>query len=269
MPLPRPRTADGQAGLRALLADPGRALVALDFDGTLSPIVDDPTTSRLADGGAAALTAVATRVGRLAIVTGRPALTAVELGDLTRVPGLVVEGQYGAEQWQDGELRTAPAASGVAAVRAALPGLLADADAAVWIEDKALSLVVHTRRAAAPEAELDRLAPALVALAERNGMEGNAGRNVLELRPPGIDKGGALYRLVERFAPTAVLYAGDDVGDLPAYAAVEVLRARGLPGLTVASASEEVTGVVERADLVVDGPPGVVALLRDLAAEIG
>jgi trehalose 6-phosphate phosphatase len=88
---------------------------------------------------------------------------------------------------------------------------------------------------------------------------------VLELRPPGFDKGGALRRLVDAASPAAVLFAGDDVGDLPAFALVEALRAEGLPGLTVASASAEAAEVAERADLAVDGPAGVVALLGSLA----
>ena len=89
---------------------------------------------------------------------------------------------------------------------------------------------------------------------------------VLELRPPGFDKGGVLRRLVAAARPGAVLFAGDDVGDLPAFAVVEELRAAGTPALSVASASPEAAEVAERADLAVDGPPGVVALLQALAA---
>jgi trehalose 6-phosphate phosphatase len=62
-----------------------------------------------------------------------------------------------------------------------------------------------------------------------------------------------------------VLYAGDDLGDLPAYTAVDKLRADGTPGLLVCSGSDEVTELRERADVVADGPEGVVALLRTLA----
>ena len=88
---------------------------------------------------------------------------------------------------------------------------------------------------------------------------------VVELRPPGFDKGGVIRRLVAAAAPTAVLFAGDDLGDLPGFAAVEELRAAGTPGLTVASASAEAVAVAERADVAVDGPPGVVELLTRLA----
>jgi trehalose 6-phosphate phosphatase len=62
-----------------------------------------------------------------------------------------------------------------------------------------------------------------------------------------------------------VLFAGDDLGDLPAYDAVDALRRGGVPGVLVCSASDEgPVALRERADLVVDGPPGVVALLTTL-----
>ena len=87
---------------------------------------------------------------------------------------------------------------------------------------------------------------------------------MLELRPPGFDKGGALRSLCEPL-PEAVLFAGDDLGDLPAFDAVDVLRARGVAGLTVCSGSDEGPAALrDRADVVVDGPAGVVALLRSL-----
>ena len=88
---------------------------------------------------------------------------------------------------------------------------------------------------------------------------------MLEVRPAGRDKGRALRGLCDP-APSAVLFAGDDVGDLPAFDAVAALRAEGVPGLTLCSASAEGPAALrERADLVVDGPAGVVALLADLA----
>ncbi|MGH3341551.1 MAG: trehalose-phosphatase, partial [Carbonactinosporaceae bacterium] len=91
------------------------------------------------------------------------------------------------------------------------------------------------------------------------------GRMVLELRPPDVDKGAALRALVDRSGAGCVLYAGDDLGDLAAYDAVDALRAERTAGVTVFSRSAEVTGLAERADLVVDGPAGVVALLDAIA----
>jgi trehalose 6-phosphate phosphatase len=258
---------DGQAGWDAIVADPGRAMIALDYDGVLAPIVADPTRAVPAPGAVETLRRLADRVGTLAIVTGRPAEVAVQLGGLDSVPGLVVEGQYGAERWAAGELTTPADPPEVVAARDALPPALAaaGADPAVWVEDKRLALVVHTRRTADPDGELARLRPQLARFAARYGLESHPGKMVLELRPPGFDKGGVLRRLAADRSPAAVLFAGDDVGDLPGFEAVAELRGLGTPGLSVASASEEAADVAAAADLAVDGPAGVVALLTRLA----
>ena len=110
--LPRPRTPEGRAGLAALLREPARALIALDFDGTLSPIVADPAAAHAHPAAAAALSRLAAAVGTLAVITGRPAAVAVELGGLAGVPGLIVLGHYGWERWQDGALASPGARPG-------------------------------------------------------------------------------------------------------------------------------------------------------------
>jgi trehalose 6-phosphate phosphatase len=266
--LPTPRTDAGRDGLATLLAAPATALLALDFDGTLSPIVDDPAQSRLAPGGHEALLRLAGVLGTLASVTGRPAAVVVELGQLADIPGVVVAGQYGAERWYQGELHVPDPPAGLATVRAILPGILADAPKGVWVEDKGLSLVVHTRPTADPAGVLAALSSRVRRLASGHGLEANDGRYVLEIRPPGVDKGGALRALVAEFSPGVVAFGGDDLGDLPAYEAVDELRRNGTPGLTIASASAEVSDVADRADLVVDGPAGVVAFLDALAASL-
>lgn len=263
--MPNSRTPEGSDALDAIAKDPSAALIALDFDGTLSPIVADPSRSRMAEGGHAALLGLSAAGARIVIITGRSAAVVVELGRLAEIPGIVVEGQYGAERWEAGELCKPEPLPGIAAVRAALPDLLAGGDPENWIEDKELSLVVHTRRAADPAGELERVGPALIELASSHGLEANRGRNVVELRPPGIDKGGALRRVVAQIRPEALLFGGDDVGDIPAFEAVAELRRGGLLGVTVCSASAEAPQMAELADVVVDGPDGMVALLAGLS----
>jgi trehalose 6-phosphate phosphatase len=267
----RAGTAEGQAGLDAILADPARALIASDFDGTLSPIVADPAAAAAAPGAADALARLAASVGTVAIITGRPAADAVRLGGFAGVPRLTVLGHYGAERWQGGALTAASVPDGVAVARQALPGLLAVAGAAdgTRLEDKGNALAVHTRQTADPEAALARLSEPLAALAADTGLTLEPGRFVLELRPPGIDKGAALRALASERAARSVLFCGDDLGDLAAFAAVRDLRAAGVPGCTVCSRSLESPQVAEAADLVVDGPSGVVRLLTALADAIG
>ncbi|MGW3592917.1 trehalose-phosphatase [Streptomyces fungicidicus] len=273
---PTPATQAGREGLEALLSRPGKALIGLDFDGTLAPIVPDPEQARAHPDAVPALAALAPKVAAVAVVTGRPAGVAVRHGGFAGVPGLehlVVLGHYGAERWDavTGEV-TAPAPHpGVAAVRAELPGLLDRAGAwqGTWIEEKGgRAVAVHTRRAADPQAAYEALREPLAGLAARHGLVVEPGRLVLELRPPGMDKGVALSEYARELGAGSVLYAGDDLGDLAAFTAVDKLRSAGVPGLLVCSGSDEVTELRDRADLVVDGPPGLVHLLATLAAHM-
>jgi trehalose 6-phosphate phosphatase len=264
MSLPVPTTADGRAGLAALLADPARALVGLDFDGTLAPIVADPAQARALPSAAPVLRQLGERIGTVAIITGRPAALAVEYAGLDRLPpvdGLLVLGHYGAERWDaaTGEVTSPPEHPGIAPARSAVDAL--SLPRGVWIEDKGRSFAVHTRRAADPPGAFADLRPVLDAVAARHDLHLELGRLVLELRPPGVDKGGALAELVEERGARTIVFIGDDLGDLAAFRTVARLRAEGFRGLAVCSGSTEVPELADDTDLVVDGPEGVVALL--------
>jgi trehalose 6-phosphate phosphatase len=259
-----------------LLADPAGALIACDYDGTLAPIVADPSLAVLAPGAFDALLALAGRVGQLAVVTGRAAADAVSIGGLDRVPGLVVLGLYGAQSWSAGVLDAPEPPPGLAAAQQAAELLAARVGARV--EAKGGSFAVHTRQAPDPAGALDQLRPALAALAAEHGLQVEPGRLVIELRPAPrgathADKGSALLALARSLPAgrpaTSVLYAGDDLGDLPAFEACRVLAATGTPAWSVAAGSPEAPEAARQADLVVDGPAGVVALLTELVQLLG
>ncbi|RNL84013.1 trehalose-phosphatase [Halostreptopolyspora alba] len=270
MTLPHPRTDAGATALRRLLSAPFEAVLAFDFDGTLAPIVPDPRDARAHPRVVPELVALARRVGAVVIVTGRPADVAVSYGGLDGVDGIVVLGHYGLDRWENGRHTTPEPPAGVRDVREELPHLLErfGAPEGTWIEDKGHALAVHTRRTADPDSALELLRSPLAALAESHGLVVEPGRMVVELRPPGMDKGTALGRFVAERGGSTVLYAGDDLGDLAAFDAVGDLRGRGVAGLTVCSGSTEVAALAERADLVVDGPDGVADLLAELRAAL-
>ncbi|MGH3506735.1 MAG: trehalose-phosphatase [Nocardioidaceae bacterium] len=267
-------TEAGRAGLERILAEPRGTLAAFDYDGTLAPIVDDPGGAVPHPGVIAALGVLAAHVGQVAIVTGRPVDVAVSLGGLREAPGLdnlVVMGHYGLERWDAATDRvTRPdQADGVGEVRARLPELLRSAGVPdAEIEDKGLSVAVHVRRLGDPVAAFDAVRGPLQALAERTGLDAEPGRFVVELRPPGMDKGQALAVLIEETRAGSVVFVGDDLGDLAAFDAVDRVRREGVGGLLVCSGSTEVTAVAERADVVVDGPGGVAAFIAALAEAI-
>jgi trehalose 6-phosphate phosphatase len=249
-------------------------LIALDYDGVLAPIVADPTNSPPLPGIIAALTRVARHVGSVAIITGRPATVVLDYGNLTAEPALaelVVFGHYGLQRAdaRTGSVVSPPPPPALAAVRRELPDLLARYGAAdAWIEDKAVALAVHTRRCADPAAALESLRSPIADCAQRHGLHVEPGRFVLEIRSQVVDKGQTLRSYVQERAARSVCYIGDDLGDLPAFEAVESLRNNGILGLTVASGSTEVTEVADRADLVVPGPPGVLTFLTQLADQL-
>jgi trehalose 6-phosphate phosphatase len=273
------RTPQGQERYDALLAAAPHVLVGLDFDGTLSPIVDDPARAVIHADGPRVLGALAARVRAVVVVTGRPARQVVELGDLDRLADslpagarLEVMGQYGNERWDavSREFTSPEPPAGLQAFRDELPGLLAreNADGA-YVEEKGLAVAVHTRRLQDPGAAFARLEEALADAAERHGLSLEPGRMALEVRAPGMHKGIALEAAVEEHGARGVLFAGDDLGDLEAFEAVRGLRDRGMPAVLVCSGSEEQEALAELADVVVDGPAGVLALLDRFAAQAG
>jgi len=270
-----PATPQGRLGWRRLVSDPGRALLAFDFDGTLSPIVDDPAQAYAHPGAVPVLSRLGPVVGTLAVVTGRPVEAVLRLAgvkDVAALSSLVVLGQYGVERWDgaSGQVVAPPPPPGVARVRDALPALLAELGlSAARIEDKGRAVAVHVR--ALPDASdaLERLRAPVERLAAAHGLAVEPGRLVLEVRGPGMDKGQALRTLVESRDADCVVYAGDDLGDLAAYDAVDALREEGRAGLLLCSGSTEQDALTSRADVVVAGSDGLVAWLEDLAVQLG
>ena len=273
------RTPQGQERYDALAAAAPEVLFGLDFDGTLSPIVDDPDRAVIHPDGPRVLTALASRVRAVVVVTGRPARQVVDLGDLDRVADglpdgarLVVMGQYGNERWDASsrEFTSPEPPAGLRAFRDELPRLLkAERAEGAHIEEKGLAVAVHTRRLPDAAAAFARLEEALADAAERHGLSLEPGRMVLEVRAPGMHKGLALETAVAEHDAGGVLFAGDDLGDLEAFEAVRALRDGGLPALLVCSGSEEQEALAELADVVVDGPGGVLDLLDAFAAQAG
>jgi len=255
-----------------LLRAAAGAVVGLDFDGVLAPIVDDPDRAVIHPRAGEVLVALAARVRAVAVITGRPAGQAVELGGLEQVADAVaatggeleVFGQYGHERWSSRDRRVVgpPPPAGLAAFEAELPDLLRRAEAGdAHVEQKGLAVAVHTRRLPDAAAAYDRLLPELTELARAHDLHVEPGRSVVEVRAGGMHKGVAVRTLVEETSATGMLYAGDDLGDLEAFDAVDDLRGEAFAGLLVASASGEENALVERADVVVPGPDGVLDLL--------
>jgi trehalose-phosphatase len=210
--------------LRAIGSDPAARplLVALDLDGTLAPLRDDPMTSRVAPGGEAVLARLAAARGvHLALVSGRAMGQLPQLVDLP--VGTLLVGSHGAE-------RARVTATGLDREVVALSDEQADAIAAlggraaaiargrdgVWVETKPAAVVVHTRLAAPDVAEA--ATGEALALARAAGIRALHGKNVVELPVLEADKGAAIVALRAEVGAAATCYAGDDVTDEHAFA---------------------------------------------------
>jgi len=272
------RTPEGQQRYDELVADAGRVVVGLDFDGVLSPIVPDPASAVIHPEGPRTLVALAEQVRGVAVITGRPARQAIALGELDEVGKVLAErdralhllGQYGNERWSSLERRVVSPRppKGLSSFMSDLPDLLRRHDAAdAFVEEKGLAVAVHTRRLPDPVGAFERLLPVLTEAAARYDLGVEPGRMVIEVRAPGMHKGEALRAIHRELGGHGVVFAGDDLGDLEAFRAVEELREEGCPGLLICSGSEEQKALVELSDIVVDGPAGVLSLLRQFARD--
>lgn len=256
--------------LGPLVVDPGATALITDFDGTLSPIVEDPDSARPLDGVPELMDRLSRCFGVVAVVSGRPARFLVEhlllRGAGTTQVRLV--GLYGMEEvGPDGSARlTAAAVPWLPVVVDAAVRLRANAPPGVLVEGKGAAVTVHWRRA--PGAE-NWVTGRVAEEALRNGLVSHPGRASIELRPPlDIDKGTIVRELTA--GCRAACFLGDDLGDLPAFAAL-ARRAHedgtNVVGVAVRDA-ETASEVVAAADLVVDGPEGARAVLSWLERSV-
>src|SRR3954453_19033778 len=254
-----------------LRADPSKAGVLLDIDGVLAPIVRHASDAHVREPTRVPLIAVAKRYGLVACVSGRQAAIArriVSLGTITYV------GNHGAEILRGGatEVEHDPEVSGWAQrVQEFARNAMTDELRRLRVreEDKDVIAALHWRGAPDEDAA-EAAVMAVGAAAEAAGFWTHRGRKVLEIRPPvALDKGRGITRLLAGTDLDAALYAGDDLTDLDAFAALRALRDEGAlkTVLCVGVASDETPpALTESADVLVDGPAGVRALLSTLAA---
>ncbi len=253
------------AALEPLVAAPARAALLVDFDGTLSPIVANPDAAAALPEARDALAALVGLIGRVAVVSGRPvAFLRAALG----IDGVTYVGQYGIERWDGERVVTDPrvepylvAVEEVAlAAERELPGLRVE-------RKQGVAVVLHWREhpERGPEAEAWTSAAA-----RRSGLARHPAKMAVELRPPvPMDKGRAVAELCTGM--DAAAFAGDDAGDLDAFDALDRLEGgRGLAAaVRIAVRSPEApAALVERAQIVVDGPAGFAALLGELGASL-
>ena len=239
--------------LNALRSAAPRAGIFLDFDGTLAPIVPHPESARLVAGARPTLRRLANVYGLVAVVSGRPT------DDLSRrigVPEVACVGLYGLDAAPTSALRDAvPLARSIAEP---MPG--------VWVEDKGATVAVHYRQA--PDRAIVRAALRLQLeeLAASSALVLGEGKMVFELFAAGaLGKGTVVQHMALEHDLAALMVVGDDLADLDSFHAARRLRSPDRAAVTVAVIGPEAPASLTReADVKVEGPTGLVSLLRGL-----
>ena len=254
---------EGSGAVGALVApfvaNPATSVLLFDFDGTLAPIVDDPDDARPEPDLVGRLAELAAGYRCVGVISGRPIDFLVD--HLPR--SLHLSGLYGLESMVDGRVVVDPAGDSWRPVVAEAGRRAGQASAGLRVEPKGLSLTIHYRT----RPELAALAADVAReIAVDTGLVVRRAKASIELHPPtSTDKGTVVRALAEEAGASAVMFVGDDVGDLPAFAVLARLRGSGLTTLAVAVRSGETAPeVVEAADLVVDGLVGVRTLFDAL-----
>jgi trehalose 6-phosphate phosphatase len=253
--------ADVDATIAALTARATQTVLLVDFDGSLAPIVEHAEDARPLPEAIEVLERLAARLGRVGIVSGRPVeflVTHLPIAALTFV------GLYGLERLVEGRRVIHPGAEPYLDAIAVATEELRRALPPEVVEPKAgVSVTLHWRPAPDRAEEMLTLA---ADLASRLGLAQLRTRFAIELRPPlDIDKGDVTRELVAGFEIGA--FAGDDVGDIPAFLALADAGLRRAVRIGVNS-PEAPSGLGEMVDVLVEGPEGLVALLARVADEI-
>ncbi|HEY0248798.1 MAG TPA: trehalose-phosphatase [Gryllotalpicola sp.] len=221
-------------GAVASIASAPALLVALDFDGTVAPLVDDPSTSRVTPVAAAAIARLRALPNTwVAFVSGRPLES---LARLTRTdadgrpdPDALLVGSHGVEVSTGGELAELGLSAEERARMDRLEAALAPIVAAVpeaRLEHKPVGYGVHSRRVADTSLVPGLQAAAREAARSIGGFTERDGKDIVEFSVRDVDKGDGVRMLRELLAgrtgaEVTVLYAGDDVTDEDAFAVLE------------------------------------------------
>ena len=255
--------------LEPIRADPAHSAILLDIDGTLAPIVRHAADAHVPEATRTLLIEIAKRYRVVGCVSGRRASTARQI---VAIGTIAYIGNHGGELLRPGATR--PEIDGeLAAWTARVRDFAARAYTAehqrirVRSEDKDSIAAFHWRGAPDEDTAAEAVRE-IAARAEEEGFAVHWGRKVLEVRPPVVrDKGLGIEALLRRGPANSAVYVGDDTTDLDAFRGLRGLVASGAltSAVCVAVASDEAPPDLAReADLTVDGPGGVRALLEAL-----
>jgi trehalose 6-phosphate phosphatase len=204
------------------LARTRKLLVALDFDGTLAPEVDDPEKARaLPEARSAMLRLLGMPNTRIALVSGRALMSLIHVADVP--DDVLLVGSHGIElrlDHPDDAVSLDTTELRIVDQLGEMLGEVADSYDQVWLEPKPAGFALHTRLATEANSRMAHLVARSEIASELQGVTVRDGKNVLEFSVRSTTKGEAVEHLRKYTDATAVFYAGDDVTDEDAFAAL-------------------------------------------------
>ncbi|OMH31544.1 trehalose-phosphatase [Tersicoccus sp. Bi-70] len=196
-------------------------LVCMDFDGTLAPLTDRAEDARALPAAGEALAGLTDLPEtRTALVSGRALASLRDVASPDERTLLVAS--HGAETWigPDAEpLELDDQQRDLLGVVTASVRRVVDAHPGTSLEEKPAGVVLHTRRAE-PEVGDAATDEAVRELSTMDGVHVMQGKKVVEASVVSASKGDGLATLRELTGATGILFAGDDVTDETAFAAL-------------------------------------------------
>ena len=250
--------------LRPILAHTPLAILS-DIDGTVAPIVDNPSAAHITDRARAAIKELIRRDVRVAFVTGRALEMARQMVD---IPGVSFAANHGLNIESNGTLVTADSLRpyvgwGQTVIQEVCSN---DIPAGVIVEDKGPVIAFHYRTAESEASAVVAILAAIQASPTAKLFRLQQGRKVIELRPPlPLDKGTAVEDLVSSLGARAAITMGDDMTDLDMFRGIDDLRSHGIPGASIAVWSPELNrSVLDATDYYVRGVEGIEWMLEEI-----
>lgn len=259
---------DTQPNLHTILAQRPLGLV-FDIDGTLSPIAPTPDEA-LIYPGVLPLLERAKEHAHVAIMTGRSIDDGAAMFNLD---GLTYIGTHGLE-WSEGlpwlhPVEVVPEAKDfyepgkylldiVEQHLSELPGVI--------VQRKRIGGSIHYRLSPDPTETQRKLLSLLERPARQVNMSLSEGKQIVEIRVPlPVHKGKALRQFMQHFGLHAIVFAGDDRTDLDAVVEITKMRKEGIAALSiVVQHPDTLPDLLEQANIVVQGVPGMAQLLREI-----
>ncbi|MEN6592683.1 MAG: trehalose-phosphatase [Methanobacterium sp.] len=219
-----------------------------DIDGTISKIAPTPEQAQISPSMRSILIKLRNKFKLVAFISGRSVFDAQRM---VGIDGMLYVGSHGLEYLKNGERNTE------IDLEKYLPSLkktfeeIKTCDLAqipgIVFEDKQLCLSFHYRQCENPKEVREKIIDALRSFPETKKLQITQGRKVVDIRPPGHDKGLILEKIIQRYQLKKVIYLGDDITDSDAFNKLNELSAgKKIKAVSILVLSSEIPNYIKK-----------------------